>query len=373
MGVGALTVERFGHAALCLRWTDPRMDRCFNYGTTDFSRPIKMSWGFLRGKSSFWVSTMRPESMLANYTHRDRSIWLQTLPLTDEEAWQMADKLMSDTLPENKYYNYHHFYDNCTTRVRDIIDNATGGRLSAGADVPFPHTFRDLSRQGFADVPILLFASDAFLGHPADNKPTLYQAMFLPDVLRDEITKRYGVEPVVIYVRQGPSFPTENNWVRPFVIGLSVLFAIPMLLARVRRRRQRLLGTLSLLPAALCGLVVWFVLIATPLAEGRQNEVLMLLFPLDLAVPFLSERRRQLYVRFRIGIILLALLLKVVGLFTQPLWAVAPLSLFPLTIVAITRGDQPEASSASQQETSGNKPQRGGNRSKAGKKKRKRR
>lgn len=58
MGQGDLVFEKFGHAALCVTHTlGRRRTTCYNYGTTDFDDIVPLFWGFVRGRSEFWVST----------------------------------------------------------------------------------------------------------------------------------------------------------------------------------------------------------------------------------------------------------------------------------------------------------------------------
>ena len=125
------TVElvTMGIGALCLRFHDPREDRCYNYGIAEFQKPLSMAAGFFRGARSFWVGAQSPAMMLAIYTHADRTVWVQPLPLTPEQKQKVIAKLESDDTDEHRYYAYDHFLDNCTTRVRDVIDDATGGAL----------------------------------------------------------------------------------------------------------------------------------------------------------------------------------------------------------------------------------------------------
>jgi len=148
MGVGSLIWERHGHIALCVLYDDQRHD-CYNYGIGDFSHPIGMGWGFFRGTGSFWVGKDSIENMLWIYKHTDRTIWVQPLPLTREQKQQVIDKLEHDIQEPYKYYAYDHFWDNCTTRVRDILNDATGGKLAAMHEPTDGKTFRDLAREGF--------------------------------------------------------------------------------------------------------------------------------------------------------------------------------------------------------------------------------
>src|SRR5262245_35562144 len=99
-GVGPEVFEKFGHGALCVKYDSlkPPNNReiCFNYGVTNFEEPGKLVWGFMRAKQKFWVQPEYLESMRAFYTGEDRDIFRQTLPLTDDQAKQIAAKLCFD-------------------------------------------------------------------------------------------------------------------------------------------------------------------------------------------------------------------------------------------------------------------------------------
>ena len=131
-----------------------------------------MGRGFLRGTHSFWVAKQVDEMMWI-YHHTDRTVWRQPLPLDDEQKQKVIDKLESDILEENKYYAYDHFEDNCTTRVRNILDDATDGALKStreGAhrrqDVPRARTPRLLTA---CAVPLLI--TDLAMGRSTDRVP----------------------------------------------------------------------------------------------------------------------------------------------------------------------------------------------------------
>lgn len=337
MGQGELVVERFGHAALCVRYPRrPGDDVCYNYGTTDFSDPLGLTWGFVRGDADFWVSTTSPGVMIHHYRAKDRTIWLQRLPLDDATARELAAALERDALPENRYYRYHHFDDNCTTRVRDMIDGVVGGALSGGDQGGPGVTFRDISRQGFAEITGLLLLSDFVLGRRADRSPTAQEAMFLPDILRAEVEQRLGVAPVVIYERRGPPFSNEPAGGRWILIALGLVLAAAVAGSRLTGRVPRLaLGTAAAI-LGFIGLVLWLLAIVSPLPEARWNEALLVFLPTDLALPFLSERRLRAYARFRVGMLVLVSVLAAVGLLQQPLWALILLPFGPLAAVSAT-------------------------------------
>lgn len=338
MGQGDLVVERFGHAALCVRYPQRRHDDvCYNYGTTDFSDPLGLTWGFVRGDADFWVSTTTPGHMIHHYRAKDRSIWVQRLPLDPDTAREMAAALERDELPENRYYQYHHFGDNCTTRVRDFIDRAADGALSGGNQAGPGLTFRDFSRQGFAEITGLLLLSDFVLGRPADRAPTIYEAMFLPDILRIEVQRRLGAEPVVIYERRGPPFSSEPAGGRWILVLLALALTALVVASRLTGRFPRLALAVVAGVVGFIGLVLWGLAIVSPLPEARWNEALLVFLPTDLALPFLSESRLRRYARFRTTLLVVVSILGAAGLLLQPLFTLVLVPFGPLAAVIAIR------------------------------------
>ena len=194
---GPVIFEKFGHSAICLRYHDPNRETvCFNYGITEFGGPpLDLIWGFLRTHQKFWAAPVPEREIIRFYEWEDRTIWKQTLALTDAQAREIEDELWTDPVlrmrddEEEHYYYYDHFFDNCTTRLRDMLDHATGGKLAKGTDVDYPLTFREIGRAGMAEFPPIIGVSDFVVGRTLDRKPTLWEAMFLPTILRDQITE----------------------------------------------------------------------------------------------------------------------------------------------------------------------------------------
>lgn len=347
MGPGDLLWEKFGHIALCVRPPDPRRDRCYNYGTTDFSNPVTLVWDFLRNRSKFWVSETTPARIMRFYSDvLDRSVWVQRLPLSPEKARRAAALLDANTRSDNKYYRYHHYDDNCSTRVRDIIDQVTDGALSKATE-PYSYTLRELTRQGLTEYPFLVLLSDFPLGRRADRYPNMFEAMHIPLVLRDQVTERLGVPPETLYQRKGRSFDISHPLSRVWLLVVALVFAVPALLAWRLGRWQRVGLAVSILPAGLLATLMWFMAIISSLPEIRWNETLLVLWPTDLALPWLPPRWRTQYARVRLGWLALMLVLSLVGVLRQPLWAVIAFPLLPCAI-AVLSGRQAASAAASE-------------------------
>lgn len=336
-GRGELIFEKFGHTALCLEYHElSRTTACFNYGVTDFTIPgATLAWRFIRGKQVFFVEAIPVSGMMAFYKHEDRTIWRQRLPLSEAEARAVEAKLLSDLDPRNGSYIYDHFVDNCTTRLRDILDRATGGKLRADTARDYPSTLRQMGISGMAEFPPLIAFGDFAVGRYLDHHPSVWAAMFHPFVLRDEVEKKFGAKPELLYERQGPPIPDSGPTDRGWALLIGLLFALPLLASRLTGRFERPAIGLAAVPLFLIGTIIWGAAIVSTIPSLRWNEALLLYLPTDVALPFLGEVRRRQYARVRLGMVVVVSLLRAVHLFRQPLWIPIVIAFAIFSLIAI--------------------------------------
>ena len=343
MGIGSLIWERHGHIALCVEYGENQEPTCYNYGIGDFHEPLKMVWGFFRGANSFWAGKDAWRNMMAVYYQFDRTIWRQLLPLTQDQKQKMLVKLEHDVLEENRYYAYDHFDDNCTTRIRNIIDDVTGGALSSMPDKTDGRTYRDYARDGFAGMRIPLIGTDVAMGRSTDRVPSYYERMFLPQYLREAVAEKWGIKPVPVYVRKECSaeFRAAHQEGRPpdescvergiptvidppsgrVLLALILLVASsPVWLTRLWGRFQRTGLALAVVPYVLLGSIFLFLAIISPLPYVMWNETYIVWLPFDAAVLFLRGERARWYAKGRLAMLGLMALMMIVGVLRQPLW-----------------------------------------------------
>jgi hypothetical protein len=181
-GPGDQTFAKFGHDAILV--SDPRQppglrQLVFNYGTFRFDSPL-LILDFLKGQLRYWLSIAPLDRTLAGYRAANRSVYLQPLSLPPETARAIADFLHENAKPENAYYRYDYYRDNCATRIRDVLDRFLDHRLSAASHAPTPLTYRQHTERLTIDDPILYFALDLAMGPLIDQPLTEWEAMFLP-------------------------------------------------------------------------------------------------------------------------------------------------------------------------------------------------
>jgi hypothetical protein len=338
-GVGARIFEKFGHAAICLRYHQPdHPEVCFNYGVTDFPRSgtagAGMVWNFLRRQQRFWVEPTTLAAMLAFYEGEDRDIWRQTLPISGAAARAIEARLWSDIREDHRYYDYDHFFDNCSTRLRDMIDQATGGALSAGGDARYPRTFRELGRRGLANMPLLLVASDLITGRQLDHHPTVWQAMFHPEILRTEVAVRLRAPPQLVYRRHGPPFPTRGDTGRLHFLAILVALAVALFIAYTLRGSVTVTLVAVTVALTTLGVLVWGVSMVSVIPAVRYNEAVLVVMPVDVALPLLAPRWRRRYARVRIAVLVVVSLLLLVGVLRQPLWNLILAVALPMATIA---------------------------------------
>jgi hypothetical protein len=306
MSEGDALYARFGHAALRVR--TPGSDRVYNFGTTDFTRPDLIA-AFLRGHVRFWVATATWEDTVAAYARDDRSIWQQELRLLPAQHDWLAAKLLWQALPAHRDYAYDHFRDNCTTRVRDLIDEAVGGRVHAALARPYPRRYRELALTGFPRELGLQLGVDLLLGRAADAPITSWDATFLPRILRVALPavpaddgRALAGPPQPIYLRRAAPLPIERAPMagRLSLSGLATLF---LALAVAGRRSARIARAARIawgLVGGLVGLALLAIAFYSRMPLLRHNANLGLLVPLDLALIGLPLRLAQPYAWVRV-------------------------------------------------------------------------
>ena len=168
----------FGHSAI--RYEHPALQRdwVFNYGMFSFSEP-NFVMRFVKGETDYQLGVIPYSYFEAEYAERGSSVYQQVLNLTVEEKVNLVKALQENYLPANRVYRYNYFYDNCTTRARDKIEECIDGKV----DYTTPThevTFRDIIHEYTEGHEWSEFGIDLCLGADADKPIDLRQQMFAP-------------------------------------------------------------------------------------------------------------------------------------------------------------------------------------------------
>lgn len=184
MGVGAEVYERFGHNAIVVEDRLRGTSTAYNYGMFSFQQEHFLL-RFIQGRMRYWMQAGPTELELPKYRARRRSVWLQELNLTPEERLALRDFLEWNARPENRFYQYDYYLDNCSTRVRDALDHVLGGAFRSAMQQPARGSYRfHTQRLNTHNLPLYTGLMLA-LGQGADRPVTRWDEMFLPLKLRE--------------------------------------------------------------------------------------------------------------------------------------------------------------------------------------------
>lgn len=287
-GNGAATV--YGHSAI--RVNDPlyNYDLVFNYGIYDFEAP-NFVYRFVSGQTDYLLAAYKYETFVNSYRRGKRSVYEQVLNLTSVEKQKIFDFLNWNAKPENRVYRYNFFFDNCATRVRDVIvDNVEGG-VSFQEETLSHKTLRRLVKDYHGKLLWVDFGVDFIVSHDSDREASFWEEMFLPDYLMKHFAvavKEKDNTPLVkkqIVVYQAPA----NDFKAMKAIGPMVFFSVLTLCVlffsykqfKKKRMNTRLTGWVYGFNGFVGIVVLWFVLYSEHPAMSPNYNLLWAL-PVNL-------------------------------------------------------------------------------------------
>lgn len=183
---GQETYELYGHTGLRMRrGGEYPMDLVFNYGVFSFNQP-HFVWRFVLGECDYMVAPMPFDDFLEEYKRRGSSVTEQVLNLHPYEADSLMRALLVNCQKENRVYRYNIFRNNCTTRVRDIVEQCIDGAVIYPVR-PRRLTFRQILHQFTDGHPWAQEGNDLLLGADVDTLLLERDEMFAPIYLMNYV------------------------------------------------------------------------------------------------------------------------------------------------------------------------------------------
>ncbi|MHB1225669.1 MAG: lipoprotein N-acyltransferase Lnb domain-containing protein, partial [Gemmatimonadaceae bacterium] len=309
MGPGDAVWEKFGHNALWIRDPSRGIDLAYNWGLFDFNEADFIP-RFLKGSMRYWMEGIPAEPMIAFYARSDRSVWAQELELTPAQKLELVRFVELNALEENRFYHYDYFLDNCSTRVRDALDRALGGRIRATTDTIATGTsYRWHTRRLTQEELPIYTGMDLVLGQPGDREISAWAEMFLPMRMRDHLASVTVPGPdgvarplvrseVQLYAaRRSPEATAPANLVLAYLALGTALAAVIAALGMAADRGGRgarvglaVIGTMWGLVSGILGTIMVLTWAATDHSFMYRNENLLQFTPLSLLLAFLLPR-----------------------------------------------------------------------------------
>jgi len=294
---GAELYSTFGHSALRIVDSAAGTDIVYNFGVFDFSDP-DFYLKFVRGKLLYFLDQEAFPYFQYAYAAEGRGITEQVLRLDAAGKRRIRDLLAENLRPENRYYKYDFLFDNCTTRLRDLLLGPKApairtGRVLDDTTLSFRdllHVYLDRNRQHWSALGI-----DILLGSRIDRPMDNAEAMFLPDFLERAVdSSRDSTGTIVaekaVLLAASPAAEGGTVGLPPTLLAFAAALALVLLLQAARgRMAARLLAATDVVifsATGLTGLVLVFMWTATDHASCRDNLNLAWALPTHLAAAF---------------------------------------------------------------------------------------
>jgi hypothetical protein len=303
-GPGAEVHQYFGHDAFEVRDRRRRLSGLYNFGMFSFGPDMLPK--YLRGQLEFWGTVTPSEPTYRMYAEMGRSVSVRVLDLSPVRRRRLVDRLTFYMRPENRTYRYHHYDNNCTTRLRDLLDGALDGQFKALHSAPARVNLRAHTQRYTEHDPLVVVLLVFWMNDTMERPIKRYQEAFLPDELerlvdvttyRESdgrevklVSRRYSLAPSLL-----PAVPEWPSvlWPRMLAFGLAV-GGIALVLGRWHvwrgsRLARALLGLWHVAVGALYGIpsLVATLFVFTEWRVTHWNENLLLGNAITfLALPF---------------------------------------------------------------------------------------
>lgn len=283
--------SQFGHTAIGV--IDPRQNlhEVFNYGTFSFNTP-HFYLKFCAGKLLYQLSTESYREFVYTYEHRGRQVVAQRLNLTLEQRQHLYELLEENSLPENCDYQYDFFFDNCATRVLDMLYHAFGESLTYTATDTLPQpSMRDCIHPYLDGSQWTKTGIDLVLGSITDHRATSRQQSFIPDKLHDYLADcQIDTLPLVSNTRllvESKIVYDKTPWfLSPMLIFCLLLIAVVVMTFRLSATALVIFDRIYFCIIGLLGLLITLLWFATDHGATVGNLNLLWASPLFLVYVF---------------------------------------------------------------------------------------
>jgi len=321
-GSGSELHSSFGHNAIRLQDPLTGLDIVFDYGRFNFNTS-NFYLKFTQGKLLYSLGGSKFTDFLYNYELENKWVKEQVLDLTYDETTALFEFLKNNHKPENRDYKYDFLFDNCATKIPEILKKTFGDKLIFNdSHLENAYTFRELIHQNLAANSWSAFGIDLALGAVIDKKATPLQHSFLPNYVLQQLNNTtLNSKPLVKRERTIlDRLPYKNN---PYLLT-SPLFWFTVLLIFVivityidikNNTRSRILDFSLFFITGIAGIIITLLWFATDHSATAINFNMLWAFPMNFIVSFILLRKKSLpswvhtYIYALLGLILVTVIL----------------------------------------------------------------
>lgn len=318
-GPGSQLFTSFGHSAFRIQDPILGIDRIYNYGTFDFRAP-NFYLNFAKGKLIYQLGTADTGRFLRIYNYEKRWIKEQVLNVPPEKVQAFYSFLEYNALPKNKDYSYDFFYDNCSTKLEEVVNKILGASVQySNTHLKTNKTHRDLIADYTQEEHAWgKFGIDLALGSVIDKRATFDEYRFLPDYMM----QAFGNATIDLKGKQVPLVQKTKDLLLPFPSSPTTIEFTPLLLFSLillivafityrdfrKKQRSKLLDFLLFLGTGIVGILVLLLWFATDHTATYKNLNFLWAFaPNAIIAFFLLKTALKKWIKYYLLIVLLLL------------------------------------------------------------------
>ena len=312
-GPGQEVWSYYGHTALRIEDKAHGSDLAVNWGMFSFNQDYFIL-RFVFGLTDYQIGIFPMSRFIEEYTEEGRWVRQQRLTLTREEKMKILTAIEENNREENRTYRYNFFYDNCTTRARNMIVSNLGSHDTDFKNVDAQSTYRNEIHKWNENHRWARFGNDLLLGYMADQPINKKEWEFLPvNLLNDfEVEARkdtslqqdkqadiYLQQPRYIklvdssfYVVRPQAEVTESELITPRMVSifLATLIVLASAIEFLKKKNFWWMDTLLLILTGLPGLVL-LAMVFSQHPTVQVNFQMLILNPLNLIFVYQVTRR----------------------------------------------------------------------------------
>lgn len=291
----------FGHSAFRVQDSANGINWVYNYGTFDFNTP-NFYYKFAKGKLLYSLSVSTFSDFLFTYELENRWVKEQILKLNQQERNDLFRFLENNRKPQNRDYKYDFLFDNCATKLPQILKKVLGNNIEYHGEHLKNHlTFRDLIHQNLLTNSWSSFGIDLALGSVIDRKAVPEEYMFLPKyVMLQMQNTTLTANPLVLRERSVLDYSDKkfnNNFGLSPLFWLLLLFLFTLAISYIDLRngtRSRWLDFFLFLITGSAGLLIFFLWFLTDHSSTANNFNILWAFPFNIAACYFLLRKDRI-------------------------------------------------------------------------------
>jgi len=325
-GPGDELYSKFGHSAIRIKDPVNRMDLVYNYGVFDFNQP-NFYLNFAKGRLDYMLVRHRSNDFINQYRSEGRSVVEQELNLDTQQQNKLLQFLENNAKPENRTYSYHFFFNNCATKIIDVIELTSEDVVFEEEFISQNKSFRNLINDRLDKNSWGALGINIALGSKIDLIATDYQHRFLPENIELQLeNSSIGTKPLVAYQRELIA-QTNTNESSFSIVSPLVVFSLILLLSvvvTVKSTSIKLWTTVLFTMTSVVGIGILFLWFFTNHDMTQNNFNVLWANPLLLFLIF-DKKIKPAFLRTiqRISIL---------GIFVIPVVALSELQSFNYTL-----------------------------------------